>query len=191
MRELISICYLFTPLLLGLTLHGFAIKYKLLDFLVFPVDCGAVFRKKPFFGANKTYRGLAAISIGTSMGFAIQALWLHNYKWAQGIELLDYNFPFSLWLGLTVGFAASVSELPNSFIKRQLDISPGETSPGLLNGLFFVLDQVDFLLGSWIVLQFYLRITLIRVFYSFIFLFITHQIISGLGYLLGMRKTAR
>ena len=90
-----------------------------------------------------------------------------------------------------MGLACGLSELPNSFVKRQLDIAPGATASGWINAVFYIFDQVDFLVGMWIVLAFFVEISLIRIFYSFVFLFVAHQVISFLGYILGMRKTAR
>jgi hypothetical protein len=90
-----------------------------------------------------------------------------------------------------MGLACGLSELPNSFIKRQLDIAPGATASGWINAIFYIFDQVDFL--GWYMdrVGVCVEISLIRIVYSFVFLFISHQVISFLGYLLGMRKTAR
>jgi hypothetical protein len=191
MREFWQISYLFAPLLLGLTAHGVCIRFSWLRFLYKAVDGGALIRGKPVFGANKTYRGTVAMSLGTALGFALQALWLHNYESVRGLELFEYAPAKAIIIGALVGFAASLSELPNSFIKRRLEIAPGATAGGPVNLVFYILDQADFLVGAWIVLAFVVEITVWRVFYSFIFLFVTHQVISFLGYLLGMRKTAR
>jgi len=191
MGEFWQVSYLFAPVLLGLTTHGICIRFGGLDFLLHPVDGGAEFRGKRVFGANKTWRGIAAMTLGTALGSAIQAGWLHNYESVRALELFEYSLPKALTVGLLMGLACGLSELPNSFIKRQLDIAPGETASGWINALFYILDQVDFLVGIWIVLAFVIEISLIRVVYSFVFLFVTHQVISFLGYLLGMRKTAR
>ena len=82
-----------------------------------------------------------------------------------------------------------VSELPNSFIKRQIDIAPGATTSGILNLFFYIFDQIDYLVGVWIVFAFFVGVTFQRVVFSAVFLFFSHQIISLLGYWLGMRKT--
>lgn len=191
MGEFWQVSYLCAPVLLGLTTHGICIKFGWLNFLLHPVDGGAEFRGKRVCGANKTWRGIAAISLGTGLGSAIQAIWLHNYESVRALELFDYSLPKALAIGLLMGLACGLSELPNSFIKRQLDIAPGATASGWINAVFYIFDQVDFLVGMWIVLAFVVEISLIRVFYSFVFLFIAHQAISFLGYLLGMRKTSR
>ena len=191
MGEFWQVSYVFAPVLLGLTTHGVCIRFGWLNFLLHPVDGGAEFRGKRVFGANKTWRGIAAMTLGTALGSAIQAGWLHNYESVRALELFEYSLPKALTVGLLMGLACGLSELPNSLIKRQLDIAPGATASGWINALFYILDQVDFLVGIWIVLAFVIEISLIRIVYSFVFLFVTHQVISFLGYLLGMRKTAR
>jgi hypothetical protein len=191
MSEFYSICYLFAPLLLGLAFHGFTIRFGWLGFLVVPVDFGMEFRGKRLFGENKTFRGIVGVMIGTTLGFALQSLWLHNYSLIRPLELLDYSISTAIPLGFLVGTAAPLSELPNSFIKRQIGIAPGKTSNGWIKIVFYVLDQVDFLVGSWLAMSLAVKVSLIGIFYSFIFLIISHQIISILGYWLGMRKTAR
>lgn len=45
-----------------------------------------------------------------------------------------------------------ISELPNSFIKRRLNIDAGKTDSGIKGFLFFVIDQIDSLLGVMFVL---------------------------------------
>lgn len=191
MGEFWQVSYLFAPLLLGLIAHGICIKFGWLSFLFRPVDGGAEFRGKRVFGANKTWRGVIAMALGTALGFVIQAIWLHNYESVARLELFDYSLPKALVVGSLVGVAVSLSELPNSFIKRRIGVAPGATASGASNVLFYILDQVDFLVGAWIVLSFVIEISWLRVLYSFLFLFVAHQVISFLGYLLGMRKTAR
>jgi hypothetical protein len=191
MGEFWQISYLFAPVLLGLIVHGFVIRLGLLRFLFRPIDRGAQFRGKRLFGENKTWRGIVSTTLGTALGFVIQALWLHNYESVQRLELFEYSLPKALVVGLLVGVACGISELPNSFIKRQIGIAPGATASGAVNLVFYIIDQVDFLVGAWIVLIFVIAISPVRVLYSFVFLFVTHQVISFLGYLLGMRKTAR
>lgn len=191
MGEFWQVSYLFAPVLLGLIVHGVCIKFGWLSFLVRPVDAGAEFRGRRVFGANKTWRGIAAMALGTASGFVIQAVWLHNYESVRHIELFEYSLARATLVGVLVGLATSLSELPNSFLKRQLDIAPGAAAGGPVNALFYVLDQVDFLVGTWIVLIFVVEFSWLRVLYSFVFLFVTHQVISVLGYFLGMRKTIR
>jgi hypothetical protein len=191
MKELLSISYLFSPLLLGLTAHGLCIKFNWLSSLCCPLDRGHTFRGKRIFGANKTYRGIVAVGLGTAVGFSLQAIFFHRFAPVRGIELLDYAFPKTSIVGFAFGAAAMLSELPNSFIKRQLDIAPGNMASGALALIFYAFDQIDFLLGAWLVLALFISATFERVFWSLVFLFISHQIITTVGYSLGMRSTPR
>ena len=46
-----------------------------------------------------------------------------------------------------MGFAYMLFELPNSFIKRRIDIPSGKTICGSKGRFFFLIDQVDSLIG--------------------------------------------
>jgi len=191
MREFCVIAYLFLPLLVGLALHGFCIKYDILVFLCRPIDRGWSYRGKRIFGENKTYRGVTVVSLGTAIGFGLQALLLHRIASIRSIELFDYAFFKSVALGVGVGVAAMLSELPNSFIKRRFEIAPGSAAKGWKAVIFYVYDQIDFLLGSWLVLTIVVPVTVGRVLFSAGLLLVTHQLMSSVGHALGMRKTAR
>ena len=146
MDEFLRISYLISPLLLGLTFHGLCIKFHWMSSLARPIDHHLSLRGKRLLGDNKTYRGIAAVAIGTVVGFAIQAL-LHRAIEPRKLELLDYRIPAILLIGVAVGMAAMLSELPNSFIKRRLDIAPGRSTVGVAGLIFYFLDQVDMVVG--------------------------------------------
>jgi CDP-2,3-bis-(O-geranylgeranyl)-sn-glycerol synthase len=94
-----------------------------------PLDGGLTFRGRRIFGCNKTIRGLVVMIPAAAVALPLVA------------SVLDRVLPSpaGLWpLGL-FGYAAlgawsalgfMLGELPNSFVKRQLDIAPGETGPG-------------------------------------------------------------
>jgi hypothetical protein len=191
MKEFLALAYLFLPLLVGLALHGFCIKYDILAFLRRPIDRGRNFRGKRIFGANKTYRGVVVVALGTAIGFGLQSLLLHRISSVRSIELFDYAFFQSVTLGLTVGVAAMLSELPNSFIKRRFEIAPGSAARGWMGVIFYVYDQIDFLLGAWLVLAIVVPVTVERALLSAVLLLIAHQLMSSVGHALGMRRTAR
>jgi hypothetical protein len=191
MKEFLALAYLFLPLLVGLALHGFCIKYDALAFLCRPVDQGRSLRGKRIFGDNKTYRGVVVVSLGTMIGFGLQSLVIHRSASIRSIELFDYAFFKSVTIGLTVGAAAMLSELPNSFIKRRFEIAPGSVAKGWKRAIFYVYDQIDFLLGAWLVLAIVIPVTVGRVLSSAGLLLVVHQLMSSVGHALGMRKTAR
>jgi hypothetical protein len=190
MKEFLNVSYMLSPLLLGLACHGVCIKLGWLRSLARPIDAGLRLRGTRLLGDNKTYRGVAVVALGTAAGVALQVV-LHHVGVAPNVEVLDYSGPGVIALGLGLGAAAMLSELPNSLLKRQLGIAPGAAGGGLRGVLFYVLDQVDMLVGVWVLLGLAIGITAARVLWSVVFLFIAHQVLTVVGYRLGMRATAR
>jgi CDP-archaeol synthase len=190
MDEFLKVSYMLSPLLLGLAFHGLCLKFGWLAWLGRPIDAGVTLRGRRLLGDNKTYRGVVAVAVGTAAGVGLQVL-LYRAGMVRGAGLLPYANPSVVGLGLALGAAAMLGELPNSALKRQLGIAPGEAGGAITGSVFYVLDQIDMLLGVWLVLGFAVRVTAWRVAWSVVFLFITHQILTVVGYQLGMRATAR
>lgn len=178
---------LFGPLFLGLVYHGFCMKYGWLRGLGRPIDRGACFRGHRLFGANKTYRGVVAVALGSAVGYGLQSF----APALQPEPLRALPLDRVLLFGLAMGGAAMLSELPNSFFKRQLGVAPGAPGGGLLAPMFYLFDQVDVLLGTWLVVSCVVSPTIARIAWSIAFVVVIHQIISLLGARLGMRATAR
>jgi hypothetical protein len=104
-------------------------------------------------------------------------------------EYADYSRLPLCRLGLLLGLARMVSELPNSFAKRQLRIAPGKLGTGRYGVLFYALDCVDQLPAAWIVLSAFVPVTFVRVLVSVAVVFVGHHVASATGYCLGMRKS--
>jgi hypothetical protein len=57
-------------------------------------------------------------------------------------------------LGAVAGLGFMVGELPNSFVKRQLDIAPGQAPGGSFATIVcFIADRVDSILGMLVALS--------------------------------------
>lgn len=97
-----------------------------------PIDCGRKFIDgKPIFGSHKTYRGfISGLVIGTFVG------------WVQEIinpMASTYGLPeINLFLGFALSLGALIGDLVGSFIKRRINLKPGEPLP--------IVDQIDFVL---------------------------------------------
>jgi hypothetical protein len=104
------------------------------------------------------------------------------------LEYFDYSAASPLLFGFCLGLAGSLSELPNSFVKRQLGIEPGKLARGNQRGLFYFIDQVDVLVGVWLYLSTIMQVTSIRVTASILLVFITHQLLTTAGHSLRMRN---
>jgi hypothetical protein len=101
-----------------------------------PLDGGLRVRGRRLFGANKTVRALLVMPLVAGLVAAAQAV------------------PHGFWWGASLGAGYLLGELPNSFIKRQLDIAPGAAASGPVGALFWVIDQIDslggVLLAAWL-----------------------------------------
>ena len=115
-----------------------------------PLDGGRMWRGRRVLGANKTWRGVLVMVPATAVSFAIvRAAWppaAADRLWA--LSIAEYAV-LGFWAGL--GFMAG--ELPNSFVKRQLDVPPGAAAGGRWRGpLLAVADRCDSVAGALIAL---------------------------------------
>lgn len=106
-------------------------------FLSFPLDLGLTINKKRIFGDNKTFRG--PIVMGTSVAlFGTFTATLLGYSQDYKFLLVSY---------FLIGLLYSIGELPNSFLKRQLNVAPGKAHEDKFYAkVFKVVDTYDSLL---------------------------------------------
>jgi hypothetical protein len=191
LREIIGTIYLLLPLLGGALAHGLCMKHDWFAFLKRPLDGGRKWRGERLFGHSKTLRGPVMVAAGSAAVFALQQEVLHGFALLRDIELVDYGRLPGAWFAATAGAAAELTELPNSFVKRRLRIPPGGTASGASGALFFVWDQVDLLLGFWLVFGLAVPASVSRVAISLVAVGVLHPLVTLAGYLAGMRDTAR
>jgi hypothetical protein len=190
-RDALGTLYLLLPLLGGAVLHGLCMRTGWLGFLTRPIDGGRSFRGEPLFGKSKTWRGPILVAGGAALVWVFQRSVLHHFEPLAALELVDYTSLPGWWFGAVVGAAAELSELPNSFVKRQLGIAPGGTARGLRAAIFYLWDQLDLLLGFWLAFAVVLPVTPARIVTSVLIVGGIHPLVTLAGYLLGMRPTAR
>lgn len=108
-----------------------------------------------WFGANKKWRGLVSLPLA----MLISVYLLHFFEIFipsfSETAILFSNFNL-IEFGLLVGLIFNLSELPNSFIKRRLDISPGDES----SKIFYFIDHMDSTYGVLILWYFYFHFAL-------------------------------
>jgi len=177
-----------SPLFLAALGHGICLKYDLLRFLKKPLDFRLAFRGKRLLGDNKTWRGLVIQIIFCTLGGGIQG-WLQERGFIpHWLPFLDYT-RLGLLIGFLLGLGMTLGELPNSFLKRQFDIPPGQRTSGIWGALFFVLDQVDLAIGVWFFFFFLVKPPVLLVIWSLVLTLVLHLSVSSFGYILRMRKT--
>jgi CDP-2,3-bis-(O-geranylgeranyl)-sn-glycerol synthase len=149
-QPLLRALWLVAPVVLAGAVHSIVIHRDLLPRLARPLDGGRMFRGRRLFGANKTWRGVIVMSATSAVAAA--AL---TPRFVDVPVRVAGPAGFAL-LGLTLGLAYSLAELPNSFVKRRLGIAPGAQTAGRRTTQF-VLDQLDSVVGVVAVLAIFVR----------------------------------
>jgi hypothetical protein len=169
----------------GALAHAPVLALDLLKPLKRPLDGGARLRGRRLFGDNKTLRGAIVITVGVTVTTLLLSGW---ERWWSELpdDLTEHG---ALLYGVLLGLGVVLGELPNSFLKRQLDIAPGEQrlSPGGV--LLSIYDQADFVLVVWLLLLPLWAMAPWQA--AFVFLVVTavHLVINVIGYAIGARKS--
>lgn len=115
-----------------------------------PIDNRRSINNKRILGDNKTWIGFGSMVIIS--GFT-HVIWGYILRLLNLESKSDYyvkhdnRITYNLIVGLSNGFIYMVSELPNSFIKRRLDIDSGKRANGIKGVLFYIIDQIDSIVG--------------------------------------------
>src|SRR5215813_2470572 len=122
--------------------------------LLLPIDGGARFRGKRVFGDNKTVRGFVVMVPAAAASFALFHALVSRAAPAIAADLWRLDTAGYAALGAWAGLGFMLGELPNSFVKRQLDVAPGMAPPGRVGTMVtFVVDRVDSILGMLIAIS--------------------------------------
>ena len=169
-------------------------KVQVCDFLKKPIDFGKTFADgKRIFGDNKTFKGFIGMII---FGAFLSMLWGGILTRSEALASLNYFYknynntiPYNLLTGTLTGLAYALFELPNSFLKRRLDITPGKNDiSGAKRFAFIFLDQADSVFGCVLVVCLFYPLP---VWYYFVYVLVgalTHIIMNMLLYFCKLRK---
>jgi CDP-diglyceride synthetase len=153
--DLGQICFLAAPVIIAGVLHMVLAKLNVLKALKTPLDRGKTWRGKRIFGDNKTWRGVVLMIVLTIATYVAQTELVRASEFARGLTYYDY-LAVNPWLaGFMLGLGYILAELPNSFVKRRLDITAGKGAHGLKGRIFVVVDQGDSVLGCLIAMYSY------------------------------------
>lgn len=126
-----------------------------------PMDQGKNWRDgRRIFGDNKTWKGFVGMIGVTAFWLQIFELLAKNFSWAADLSLIPFTtwaLPLGWFYGAIWGLSYVLAELPNSFIKRRLQIEAGKAGAGIQGAVFKFVDQSDSVLGCLIgLLVFYI-----------------------------------
>lgn len=178
-----QILLLFVPLLGSFLLHAPVLRFDLLRPLKVPLDLGLKWRNRRLLGNNKTFRGALVMFLGTLLMTCCLSEFAPFWK----------HLPLSIQeagpgiYGSLLGLGMVIGELPNSFIKRRLDIEPGSQRRSPVGILISLFDQADFVPAIYITLWPIFRIPLGQLGLIFIVVAGIHLLINLIGYAIGAR----
>ncbi|MDR0469410.1 MAG: CDP-archaeol synthase [Peptococcaceae bacterium] len=161
--------FLILPVIVGAVLNMVFIKLPVLKSWQTPMDGGKTLKdNKRIFGDNKTWKGFWGMIVLTA--FAAWPIW-------HGV------FSYSFFCGAWLGFAYALFELPNSFIKRRLDIKAGKNG-GAIQTFF---DQADSVIGFILLFPLIYPLTWQEALGIFVVATATHYLFNILLFYAGLR----
>ncbi len=173
----------FLPGLGAVVLHAPVLRCDLLKPLKRPIDGGRSFRGRRIFGDNKTWRGALVIVAGV----VVTTLALSHWDWWWSRLPDDLRDAGPLPYGLLLGLGVVLGELPNSFVKRRLDIPPGAQRRSLSGVLLTIYDQADFVPVVWLLLLPLWAMAPWQAALVFLVVTTVHLVINVIGYAIGAR----
>ncbi|PCI47799.1 MAG: CDP-diglyceride synthetase [Moraxellaceae bacterium] len=188
-----ELIYLVLPVIIGGVLNMVFVKASFLDNLKTPMDHGRLLKDgKRLFGENKTWKGFWGMIVLTSLSMLLLQAMAMVFDWANELSL----FPFRSWsfpvdgllYGAVWGFAYVLAELPNSYIKRRIDIAPGTNSSGFKGKVFILVDQADSVIGCVLFMPLFFTPTLIDAIAVLFLATALHLMINFLLYLVGLKS---
>lgn len=157
-----------------------------------PLDNGATLRDgRRVFGDNKTWKGLVGMLVLGAATFILWSLLLQRTslsQWDLFHQKHAATLAFDALVGAALGAAYALFELPNSFLKRRLDIAPGKEARGPRKWLFVVLDQIDSVVGVAVVLAIVAAITPLFFLAIIVVGGITHILLNMGLFAVGLRR---
>jgi hypothetical protein len=178
--------WIFLPVIGAPLLHVWVLRGDLLRGLKRPLDGGLTFRGRRLLGDNKTWRGALLMCGGVLLATLVLSLW----SWWWDRLPADVRDAGPLLYGFLLGLGVVLGELPNSFLKRQLDIAPGSQRTSLPGRLITLLDQGDLVIGIWVCLLPIYVMPVLWAVVAFAVISVIHFGINVVGYAVGAR-TAR
>ena len=148
--------WMITPVLFAGLGQVLVLKTGLLAGVATPLDRGVKWRGKPLFGPLKTWRGVIIMTTLSALVSSAQAEAARRSEGLRALSPFDYKRINPWFLGLALGLGYCLAELPNSFVKRRLDIAPADTTERWA-WVQYLVDQSDSVAGCLVALRFFYR----------------------------------
>jgi hypothetical protein len=191
----LKLFYFLLPVIFGGVSNMLYVKLPLVRRWNAPIDRNCLAGDgKRLFGENKTWQGFVGMITFTAFWMFIFTHMANTYDWVYKFALVDYRawqHPLQAWLyGAILGFGYVLFELPNSYMKRRIDIPPGKNGYGWRGIVFYFVDQADSVLGCLLVMHFFFQPTWQEALGIFILGTIIHYLINLILFAVGLKKQA-
>lgn len=170
----IKLCYFILPAAFANSMGTLTKWTKVLNV---PVDMNRRIDGKRIFGDNKTWRGVIFGVLAGTLIALVQG-YLYELRTFRSISMVDYSHP--ILLGFLMGLGDHVGDLFESFMKRRLDIRPGDP--------FIPFDQLDGPIGAMILSYPLTHISLKDATFVLLIWFVFHVITKHIGFWIGVDK---
>lgn len=188
--EMAFICL---PMAIAGLFHMVFIKLPVLNALLRPMDAGiTLWDGKRLFGDNKTWKGFVGMPIGCLISFGVLGVFCEQSEVIGDLTIINYQnlgvFQNGWLFGAFMGLGYILAELPNSFIKRRIDIAPGTNKEGLAGNAFRVVDQIDSSFGCAVAFTFVIPMTFLDILNLTVVGGLLHYIFAVMLYFVGLKK---
>ena len=193
MLKLLAMMYVtLAPVILAGVFNMIFCKLGILKKLQVPMDGGRTLKDgNRLFGENKTWKGFMGYIIFGTLSTVLWGLIIKNTP-LNSLNFFYVNHEntlgFNILVGVLLGLFYALFELPNSFIKRRLGITPGKPATGLKKAIFVFIDQADSIFGCALVVWFFYNLGFPRYIGFVVVGAVTHIVINMLLYFAHLRK---
>jgi CDP-2,3-bis-(O-geranylgeranyl)-sn-glycerol synthase len=178
MNIIIQLLFLMLPAYLANMAPVFAQRWKILEFMNFPVDMGKKWMGKRLLGDHKTFRGFfVAVCVGLLIAYFQYIIYAHEFF--EDLALVNYSYWYLI--GFLLGFGALFGDAVKSFFKRRFDVKPGEK--------FIPWDQIDYSVGALVFISFLVVLSWQQYLIAIVLSLILHILANMIGYYLKIRKS--
>ena len=155
MRIILTMLLTMSPVVFGAAANMLFTKTAFFRKHRTPIDGGKTLGGERLFGENKTWIGFLSYIVCCTAAHLLVGFLCRGFgidAWNQMYSLHPNTIPYNLLAGSLFGLAYALFELPNSFLKRRFHIRSGGHAKGVKGVFFFILDQIDSLVGCAIVI---------------------------------------
>jgi CDP-archaeol synthase len=182
---MVDVAWTFLPVLGSPLAHAPVLRFDLLRGLKKPLDGGLEVGGSRVFGDNKTWRGALVMTAGS----VAASVALRRADWYERRLPPAIREASAVGIGLRLGVASVVGELPNSFVKRRLGIAPGTQRRSATGALVSLIDQADWVPAAWLLLAPVHRLTARETARVAAIVTAIHLPINVVGYAIGARTS--